>query len=57
MSPLGVVLLVVLVLVLFGGIGGPRFGVPLGYGAGYYGIGGVGLVLVILIVLLLLGRL
>ena len=57
MSPLGVVLLVVLVLVLFGGIGGPRFGVPLGYGAGYYGIGGVGLVLVILIVLLLVGRL
>lgn len=51
---IGLILLVILVLILLGGfsgIGGRPF-----YGTGYYGGGGLGLVIVILLVLLLLGR-
>jgi hypothetical protein len=54
MSPLGVVLVVILVLVLIGGFGGVRRGVPVPYG--YYGVGGLGLVLVILLIFVVLGR-
>jgi len=52
---LGMILLVILVIVLLGGfsgIGGGPF-----YGTGYYGGGGLGLVLVIVLILILLGRL
>jgi uncharacterized membrane protein len=57
MSPLGLVLVVILVLVLLGGLGGERWGVPYGYGGGHYGVGLVGVLLIIIIVLLLTGRL
>ena len=53
MSPLGIVLLVILILVLFGGVGGPRIGAPWQYGYGF-GNGGIGVVGVILIVILIL---
>ena len=52
---LGLILVVVLVIVLLGGfsgLGGSPF-----YGTGYYGGGGLGLVLFIIIILLVLGRL
>ena len=56
MSTLGLILVILLAIVLFGG--------GLGYRGGYgdspyygYGIGGIGLVLVILLILALVGRL
>ena len=56
MSTLGLILVILLAIVLFGG--------GLGYRGGYgdspyygYGIGGIGLVLVILLILALTGRL
>jgi Protein of unknown function (DUF3309) len=52
---LGTILLIVLIIILLGGfsgIGGGPF-----YGTGYYGGGGIGLVLVIVLILVLLGRL
>ena len=52
---LGTILLVVLVVVLvggFSGLGGGPF-----YGTGYYGGGGLGLVLIIVLILVLLGKL
>ena len=55
MSVLGIVLVVILILMLFGGSGWVG-GVPVGYGGGYYGMGGLGLVLIVIIVLVLLGR-
>ena len=59
MSPLGLILLIILIVVLLGGIG-PHFysGAPWrpGYGWGTPGIGIVGILLIILIVLLLSGR-
>ena len=51
---LGTILLVILVLLLLGGfsgIGGGPF-----YGTGYYGGSGISLVLVAVLILLLLGR-
>lgn len=61
MSP-GTILIVVLVLVLlFGGIPGPwSAGNPAWtpyWGTGYYGGGGISLVVVVLLILVLLGRL
>jgi hypothetical protein len=58
MSPLGIVLAIVLVLLLFGGLSGPQLGAPWGYGYGYGhgGVGLIGVILIILVVLLLLGR-
>jgi hypothetical protein len=58
MSPLGLVLVVLLVLILLGGVGGPYIGAPwsTGYGGGYYGIGGIGLLLVIILIFALMGR-
>jgi hypothetical protein len=52
---LGMILLIVLVIVMLGGFSGLGGG-PF-YGTGYYGGSGLGLVLVIVVVLLLLGRL
>lgn len=51
---MGLVLLIILVLVLFGGLSGVGGG-PF-YGTGYYGGSGIGLLLVIVLILLLLGR-
>jgi hypothetical protein len=51
---LGTIILIILVILLLGGfsgIGGGPF-----YGTGYYGGGGLGLVLVIVLILVLLGR-
>jgi hypothetical protein len=51
---IGTILLIVLVVLLLGGfsgLGGGRF-----YGTGYYGGGGLGLVLVIVLILVLLGH-
>ena len=57
MSTLGLVLLVILILILLGGIGGPYLGgLPYGYGAGHYGVGGIGLILIILVILVVAGR-
>ena len=55
MSPVATVLIIILVIILIGGfagIGGAPF-----YGVGYYGGGGLGLILVIVLVLILLGKL
>jgi hypothetical protein len=52
---IGIVLVVLLVLILLGGTGVVG-GLPYGYGAGHYGVGGIGLVIVILLILLLLGK-
>ena len=58
MSPIGIILLIILLLILFGGLGGPYVGAPWprGYGFGYAPIGIVGILVVVLLVLLLLGR-
>jgi hypothetical protein len=51
------ILLIVLVIILLGGLGGPYVnpGWRPGYGAGWYGNGLIGLVLLILVVWLLVG--
>jgi hypothetical protein len=56
MSVLGIILLIVILAVIFGGIGpwAPR---GYGYGYGGYGIGLPGILLVILIILLVFGKL
>lgn len=58
MSPLGLVLLVLVILILLGGVG-PVFyqGAPwrAGYGFGNGGIGVIGVILIIVVVLLLAG--
>jgi hypothetical protein len=59
MSPLGIILLIVLIVILFGGIS-PHFyqGAPWGpgYGWGYGGIGLIGILLIVLLVLLVSGH-
>jgi uncharacterized protein DUF3309 len=56
MSRVGIILLVIIVIALFGGLGvGERWGVPYGYGAGYYGMGGLGTIFIIILILALLG--
>lgn len=59
MSPLGLILVVILVIVLLGGVG-PYFheGTPWrpGYGFGTGGIGVVGIILIIVLILILTGR-
>lgn len=59
MSLLGVVLVVILVLVLLGGIGGPYVGAPwtYGYGVGHGSIGTLSVLLIVVLILLLMGRL
>jgi hypothetical protein len=56
-SPLGIVVLILLVVILLGGVGGPRFNPnwQYGYGYGTPGIGLLGAVLVIFLILWLLG--
>lgn len=56
---MGLILVILLVLILVGGVGGPYLGAPWphAYGLGNSGISVVGLVLIILVVLLLTGRL
>lgn len=56
-SPLGIVLLVILLLILFGGLAGPRVNPSWQYGYGYGngGVGFLGAVLVIFLILWLLG--
>jgi hypothetical protein len=52
---LGTLILIILVIVLLGGfsgIGGGPF-----YGTGYYGGGGLGTILIIVLILVLLGKL
>jgi hypothetical protein len=58
MSTIGIVLVVILILVLLGGIGGPyvHTGIPLGYGGGIGGISVVGVILIIVLILALNGR-
>lgn len=51
---LGTILIIILILILLGGFSGLGGG-PF-YGTGYYGGGGLGLVLLIVIILVLLGR-
>jgi hypothetical protein len=59
MSPLGLILIVILVIVLLGGIG-PHFytGAPWrpGYGYGNGGIGVVGIILIVILILWATGR-
>ena len=52
------ILLIVLIVILLGGVGGPYIHPGWGYGYGYgnYGVGGIGLVVVIILILVLLGR-
>ena len=51
----GTIILIILVIVLLGGFSGLGGG-PF-YGTGYYGGGGLGLVIVILLILILMGKL
>lgn len=51
---IGTILIIILVLILLGGFSGLGGG-PF-YGTGYYGGGGLGLVLLILVILVVLGR-
>ncbi|MGB8824113.1 MAG: DUF3309 family protein [Pseudolabrys sp.] len=51
----GTIILIILVIVLLGGFSGLGGG-PF-YGTGYYGGSGLGLVIVILLILVLMGRL
>ena len=55
---IGTILVILLVLILLGGVGGPYLnsGWQPGYGAGWYGNGGIGLILLIVIILIVLGR-
>ena len=58
MSPLGIVLTVILILILFGGLGGGSFisAWPRGYGYGYGGISVIGVILIVVLILALTGR-
>jgi hypothetical protein len=54
MSPLGLILVILLVIFLLGGFSG-RFG-GYGYGYGHGGVGVIGVILIVIVVLMLLGR-
>ena len=58
MSTLGLVLVVILILVLLGGVGGPYVypGLQPGYGLGWGGNGAIGIILIVIVILVLLGR-
>ena len=51
---LGLILVIILAIFLFGGFSG-RFG-GYGYGYGHGGIGVIGVILIIIVVLMLMGR-
>jgi uncharacterized protein DUF3309 len=53
---IGTVLVIILIIVLLGGLGGPWNNSGPFYGTGYYGGGGLGLVLIVVLILVLLGR-
>ena len=55
---IGLILVIILIIILIGGIGGPYVGAPWPYGYGFHhgGVGVIGLILIILVVLMLLGR-
>ena len=57
MSPLGIILVIILIVLLFGGLGS-NIGMPwqYGYGFSHGGIGIIGIILIVLVVLLLMGR-
>ena len=56
-SPLGIVVVILLILILFGGYAGPRFNPSWQYGYSYgnSGLGIVGVILVVFLLLWLLG--
>ncbi len=56
MSGLGLILVIILVIVLLGGLGGPWNASGIFYGGGPYLGGGIGLILLVVIILLVLGR-
>jgi hypothetical protein len=58
MSTIGLVLVILLVLILLGGVGGPYVGAPwtTGYGYHYGGVGVIGVILIIVLILALTGR-
>ena len=58
MSLLATVLVVILILILLGGVGGPYVGSPwpAHYGVGYGGMGVVGIILIVILILALTGR-
>jgi hypothetical protein len=58
MSPLALVLVIVLVVILLGGVGGPYLGAPWqpGYGWGNSANGVIVLVLIVVIILWAMGR-
>jgi hypothetical protein len=59
MSLLGLILLILLIALLFGGLGPsiyPGSPWPYGYGLGHGGIGLIGIILIILVVLAVTGR-
>jgi hypothetical protein len=58
MSIVGLILVVLLILILFGAVGGPYVGAPwtMGYGYHYGGIGVIGVILIIVLILALTGR-
>jgi Protein of unknown function (DUF3309) len=53
---LGTILVILLIILLLGGFSGIG-GIPYGYGFGHGGIGIVGIILIVVVVLLLMGRL
>ena len=55
---IGLILVIILIIILLGGIGGPYVNPnwQYGYGSGHYGMGIIGIVLVVLLILILLGR-
>jgi Protein of unknown function (DUF3309) len=55
MSPLGIVIVIILIIILVGGL--PTWPYMSGYNYGYYPSGIVGVILLIIIILLLTGRL
>lgn len=58
MSVVGLVLLIVLIIILLGGVGGPYVGAPwtYGYGYGHAPIGILGVLLIVLLIWVVMGR-
>lgn len=58
MSLVATVLVVILILILLGGLGGPYIGAPwpAHYGVGYGGMSVLGIILIIVLILALTGR-
>jgi hypothetical protein len=58
MSPLGLILIIILIVVLAGGVGGPYLGAPWqpGYGWGHSANGLIVFVLIVVVILWAMGR-